>query len=140
MRSRKQINEKERRKYRAFFNKQKELHQLLKQYAGDILASENFERTKEHIQHGNMTVNNHCINVAKYSLAISRKLHIPCNRRELVRGALLHDYFLYDWHDKGRRDIRNLHGYDNTRIALRDAVWEHLFAEIKKDIINFLWF
>jgi Predicted HD superfamily hydrolase len=136
MRSRKQINEKERRKYRAFFNKQKELHQLLKQYAGDILASENFERTKEHIQHGNMTVNNHCINVAKYSLAISRKLHIPCNRRELVRGALLHDYFLYDWHDKGRRDIRNLHGFYHPGIALRNASREYHLTEREKDIIK----
>ena len=30
----------------------------LKKYAEDILNSANFQRTKEHIQHGNMTVMN----------------------------------------------------------------------------------
>ena len=48
----------------------------LRQYADDILNSDNFQKIKEHIQHGNMTVNEHCINVAKTSLRIKDKLHI----------------------------------------------------------------
>ena len=28
-----------------------------------------------------MTVNDHSMNVAKYSLAISEKLHIPCEKK-----------------------------------------------------------
>lgn len=136
MDSRRKFNEKDSRKYRKFFYNQKELYKQLKQYGGDILASENFNRTKEHIQHGNMTVNSHCIDVAKYSLAISRKLRIPCNRRELVRGALLHDYFLYDWHDKYNRDIRNLHGFYHPGIALRNASKEYKLTPREKDIIK----
>ena len=76
----------------------------LRKYANDILNSDNFQKIKEHIQHGNMTVNEHCINVAKTSLRIKDKLHIKCNKRDLIRGALLHDYFLYDWHFK---DLKN---------------------------------
>ena len=91
----KRVKEKEREKFRKFFEKQKEWNGLLKEYGSDILTSDNFLKTKEYIQHGNMTVNSHCINVAIYSLAISRKLNISCNQRDLVRGALLHDYFLY---------------------------------------------
>lgn len=136
MKSKKQIKEKTKKKYREFFNKQKELHEMLKQYGGDILASENFRRTKEHIQHGNMTVNAHCINVARYSLAISKKLRIPCDRRALVRGALLHDYFLYDWHDKRHRDIKNLHGFYHPGIALRNASKEYRLTLREKDIIK----
>ena len=77
MKGRKQTVEKRRQKYKKFFYNQRELHKLLKQYGGDILDSENFNKTKEYIQHGNMTVNHHCIDVAKCSLAISRKLRIP---------------------------------------------------------------
>ena len=71
---------------------------VLKKYAEDILNSETFKSTKGYIQHGNMSVQEHCINVAKTSLAIRDKFGIKCNIRDLVRGALLHDYFLYDWH------------------------------------------
>ena len=136
MKDRKRRTEKERIKYKKFFNNQKEIYRLLKQYGGDILASENFDRTKEHIQHGNMTVNNHCIDVAKYSLAISKKLGIPCSRRELVRGALLHDYFLYDWHDKDHRDVKNLHGFYHPGIALRNAAREYKLTPRERDIIK----
>ena len=136
MKSRKRRTEKERKKYRKFFNNQKEIYRLLKQYGGDILASENFDKTKDYIQHGNMTVNNHCIDVAKYSLAISKKLGIPCNRRELVRGALLHDYFLYDWHDKDHRDVKKLHGFYHPGIALRNASKEYKLTPRERDIIK----
>lgn len=136
MRSKKRISEKDKERFREFFRKQKESYVLLKEYASDILDSENFDRTKDYIQHGNMTVNSHCINVAKYSLAISKKLHIPCNQRELVRGALLHDYFLYDWHDKYHRDIRRLHGFYHPGIALRNAAKEYELTKREQDIIK----
>lgn len=136
MRRKRRITEKEREKFRNFFRTQKEWHNLLKEYGSDILISENFDKTKDFIQHGSMTVNSHCINVAKYSLAISKKLHIPCNQRELVRGALLHDYFLYDWHDKEHRDIWKLHGLFHPGIALRNASKEYNLTEREKDIIK----
>lgn len=80
------------KKYRT----QHRLHRQIKRNAADILNSPNFNRTKTFIQHGNMTVNSHCMDVAKYSLAISEKLEklgLRCKKDELVRGALLHDYF-----------------------------------------------
>ena len=53
---------------------QHRLHRQIKRNAADILNSPNFNRTKTFIQHGNMTVNSHCMDVAKYSLAISERL------------------------------------------------------------------
>ena len=91
----------------------------LRQYADDILNSDNFQKIKEHIQHGNMTVNEHCINVAKTSLRIKDKLHIKCNKRDLIRGALLHDYFLYDWHEKNAG--HRFHGFIHAGRALQNA-------------------
>ncbi len=128
--------EKKREKLQEAFHKQKELNNLLKQHGGDILDSDNFKKTNEHIQHGNMSVNNHCINVAKYSLAISKKLRINCSQRELVRGALLHDYFLYDWHDKQRENRKRLHGFYHPGIALRNASREYKLTPRERDIIK----
>ena len=62
----------------------------LNKYANDIFESENFRSTKKYIQHGNMSVQEHCINVARTSLYIRDKFKIKCNSRDLVRGALLH--------------------------------------------------
>ncbi len=108
----------------------------LKKYAEDILNSANFQRTKEHIQHGNMTVNEHCINVAKTSLMIKKKLHITCNQRDLVRGALLHDYFLYDWHKKDLKNPHKLHGFYHPGTALRNAKKEYVLTKRQEDIIK----
>ena len=59
--------------------------------------------TKNYIQHGSISVYAHCVNVARMSVRIAKWLPIQVNMDALVIGALLHDYFLYDWHDgKGR--------------------------------------
>ena len=132
----KQRNIRRAAKWRQEFQKQKELHNAIRQNAGDILNSQNFEKIKQHIQHGNMTVDHHCINVAKYSLAFSRKLKVKCSEKELVRGALLHDYFLYDWHDKDHRQIFRLHGFFHPGIALKNAGEEYDLTPREKDIIK----
>lgn len=114
----------------------KRCDELLRAYGYDIINSDNFKKTSEFIQHGSMTVNAHCIDVARCSLAISQRFHIPCNRRELVRGALLHDYFLYDWHDKYRADRVRFHGFFHPGIALKNAAREYQLTDREKDIIK----
>ena len=69
-------NEKQAERWKRKYERQRQLHLQIREAAWDILNSENFNRTKGHIQHGNMTVNNHCMDVAKYSIALSEKLHI----------------------------------------------------------------
>jgi uncharacterized protein len=109
-------------------------HQI-EEAAPDILRSENFRRTKEFLQHGDMTVNDHVMDVARYSLAISDRFHIPCSRRELVRGALLHDYFLYDWHKPDAEHPHRLHGFYHPGRALLNASREYRLTDREKDII-----
>ena len=127
---------KDRERWKKKFEEQRRLRREIRRDAADILQSRNFRKTREHIQHGNMTVNSHCLNVAKCSLEISRRLHIPCNRRELVRGALLHDYFLYDWHDKDHISPHKLHGFYHPGRALRNASKEYRLTDREKDIIR----
>lgn len=132
----KERNNKEVIRWQKAYEKQRDLHSRIRMEASDILSSSNFRSTKKHIQHGNMTVNNHCMNVAKYSLAISRKLRIHCSERELIRGALLHDYFLYDWHSPEHVPIYKLHGLFHPGKAYRNASKEYLLTAREADIIK----
>ena len=118
------------------YEKRRQLYRLLREHASDILKSENFRSTKNYIQHGTIPVHRHCIDVAEKSIAISKFLRIPCNEREMVRGALLHDYFLYDWHDKSRENYQRLHGFYHPGIALRNASMEYELTLREKDIIK----
>ncbi len=65
---------------------------------------------EEFIQHGNTSCLLHSIAVAYFCYMIAKKLHFLGFRiYELVRGALLHDYFLYDWHIEPKRK-NGMHG------------------------------
>ena len=118
------------------FERHRELHRQLRAAASDILSSDRFMSTKGHIQHGDMTVNQHCVNVAKLSIAISEKLHIRCQREEMIRGALLHDYFLYDWHVGDAKKPHNLHGFYHPGIALNNASKDYDLTPRERDIIE----
>lgn len=85
-------------------------------------------------QHGRTSTLEHVYAVANYSLRVSRLLHIRVDEESLIRGALLHDFFLYDWHIpvKGRK----LHGFSHPATALRNAKIHFRLNEIEVDIIE----
>ena len=55
------------------------------------------------------------------SLKINRKLHLRADTEVLVRGALLHDFYLYDWHQEDNGD-HNWHGFIHADRAEQNAV------------------
>ena len=118
------------------FDRRRELYHLMKQYGDDIMRSDNFKSTRNYVQHGTIPVRRHSLDVAQQSLAINRKLRIHCQEKDLVRGALLHDYFLYDWHDKNRENYQSLHGFYHPGIALKNAKKEYKLTPREQDIIK----
>lgn len=129
-------SEKQALRWRRKLERYRLIQRQIREHASDILQSDNFYRIKGHVQHGNMTVNDHVMNVARYSVALSDRLHIRCSRRELVRGALLHDYFLYDWHKPDVENPHKLHGFYHPGRALENASREYNLTSIEKDIIS----
>ena len=123
-------------KYRKQYEQRRKFYRLLKENAYDILHSENFQKTRHHIQHGTMPVYRHCLDVAKQSIQINKALGLGCSERDLIRGALLHDYFLYDWHDKNRENYQKLHGFYHPGIALKNARKEYHLTRREEDIIK----
>lgn len=116
--------------------KRNQLVRMIRRYGTDILESKNFLKSEEYIQHGNMSVRRHSINVAKCSLAIAKTLGIRCNKRDLIRGALLHDYFQYDWHSPEHCGLKKLHGFYHPGIALQNAEKEYRLNPRQRDIIK----
>ncbi len=87
-----------------------------------------------YVQHGDISTYEHCLLVAYYSFLLMRKLHVRCNEEELLRGALLHDYYLYDWHEKER--WHRWHGFRHANIALKNALQDFQLTPIEKEIIR----
>lgn len=83
-----------------------------------LLESTQISVSHGFVQHGNTSCLVHSLAVAWYSLRLARFLHLSVSETELLRGALLHDYFLYDWHlPHGAK----FHGFRHPFIALRNA-------------------
>lgn len=101
--------------------------------AEDILYSETMLSTKKHLQHGNTSVYDHSVSVAVTSLYLADEYHVAVNRRSLIRGALLHDYFLYDWHDRPKE--YRPHGFTHADTALKNAQRDFQINELEAEMI-----
>lgn len=108
--------------------------ELLALFGKEILASPSMQREKKFMQHGRTSCFEHSVRVAYLSLLLAKKIRLSVDARSLVRGALLHDYFLYDWHipEPGRR----LHGLFHPRAALLNAVRDFSLNPREEDIIR----
>ena len=92
--------------------------------------------TRTYIQHGSVTVYDHVCAVARTSLAMAdalARIGIRVDRQSLLRGALLHDYFLYDWHDKD--PSHRLHGFRHPFFALARAEEDFDLTPRERNII-----
>lgn len=65
-----------------------------------ITSSKHMNKERHFTQHRGTSVYEHSIGVAYTSYFIASHLPFRFDEQALIRGALLHDYFLYDWHEK----------------------------------------
>lgn len=73
-------------------------------------------------QHGDISVFTHCLMVAKYSYILNELFDLGCDVGALIRGALLHDFFLYDWHHIPEKIAKEgLHGFKHPVLAAKNA-------------------
>ena len=76
----------------------KEKEDFFMQQLEEVCKNSRMLESHNNMQHGNTSVFRHSVSVAYYSYYLALKMHAPVNETALIRGALLHDYFLYDWH------------------------------------------
>lgn len=112
-----------------------EIRQRYQELASPTLSSPRVSLMARFVQHGRTTTLEHVAAVAYLSLYLSRALDLSCDEKALVRGALLHDYYLYDWHDHNAAPDA-WHGFTHPRHALRNAEQDFPnLTDLERDII-----
>lgn len=104
----------------------------------DVLQSPVVQRMNEYIQHGTTTTLKHCLSVSYASYKICKSYGL--DYRSAARGGLLHDLFLYDWHEHAKNTGNHFHGFTHPRVALHNA--NHYFCLNKKEqdiIVKHMW-
>ncbi len=101
----------------------------------ELCENPKVQSMREIMQHGDTSCLLHSLAVAYFSLYFVTRFHIGCDKKSLIRGALLHDYFLYDWHIKSDRNEHKLHGFTHPGAALRNAKRDFDLNDIETDII-----
>lgn len=89
-------------------------------YVQDLSTSDTVMQMDNFIQHGDITTLEHVLAVAYTSFILAKKWH--ANVEETVRGAMLHDLYLYDWHIKDPKNRPPLtHGFTHPATAVKNA-------------------
>ena len=99
----------------------------------DVLSSKDHKKSEKFTQHGNTSIRDHTISVACMCVSLAQKTHLKYDYSSLVRGALLHDYFQYDWHDKG---CPKGHGWRHASTALKNAADDFSINPVEADMIK----
>jgi uncharacterized protein len=109
-------------------------HQEFYDLISDILCSNEFRQMKHHRHHVKSNARDHSIKVAFLCYLYHKKFSPDFELREFVRGALLHDYYLYDWHD--RTPATRHHVIAHPRRALRNAKQKYPeLSDMQRDMI-----
>lgn len=112
----------------------RENERVVRRFGADILASPGMQRERQFMQHGSVSVYAHSLAVAVMCVAIARRLPLRFDTAALVRGALLHDYFLYDWHDPD--PSHRLHAFHHGERAAKNAERDIGIGRIERNMIR----
>jgi uncharacterized protein len=98
--------------------------------AAPLLEHPMVKTLSQHNHHRGKTRLDHVKEVAWLSFLCGKRLSLDC--RAIVRGALLHDLFFYDWLREGPR----LHGFRHPNISLKNARKVTSLSKKEEDIIK----
>ncbi len=85
----------------------------------EIITQPEFKAMKLIKYHVNGNLHDHSVKVAYFCYKHHKRFKLKCDINELVLGALLHDYYLYDPHKGGK--TRKKHWTTHPKKALENA-------------------
>lgn len=103
----------------------------------DIISSESYRSMREYKHHMRSTAYAHSIRVAYLCYRHCQRHNSRADLNELVRGALLHDYYLYD--RRGREHHVNglIHTFTHPKQAIKNAMRDYPdLTENERDAIR----
>lgn len=117
---------------------EKEAYDLAKCKLAEYLQDSAVCSMDEYVQHGTTSHLQHCLSVVLSAVPMAEKLHHRVNYENLIVGALLHDFYLYDWHTHRMRAC--CIGFAHPHIACRNAAMRfHVNAEVQHIITTHMW-
>ena len=111
---------------------------FFRQCLSEMLEHPAILRLKQVPQHKGGTTYAHCVNVAHQAYSLAKKWRWDIDIRALVRGAMLHDYYLNDTETMPYSDYR--HSIVHPKLAVSNA--ERIFPLNPKErniIFSHMW-
>ena len=102
----------------------------------DILTNDAFRTLDSYVHHRYISILEHSIHVAFLSYLLAKRLSV--DPHSMTRGALLHDFYLYDWHERNPESKTGiqLHGFKHPKVALNNAKNHFEINAVEADIIE----
>ncbi len=112
---------------------------LLSEIFNDLCEQTRILQTRAYSHHLGTSVLRHSVNVAYLSMLMSKIFRLKVDYYQLIRGALLHDYYLYDCHDKSESNKKKhlrlhpskaaIQAQKDIELTLReiDIILKHMF-------------
>lgn len=85
------------------------------------------------VHHGSSTVLRHSVKVVRMSLRIAERFNIKVDKQDLIQGALLHDYYIFDWRDN--RCSLITHMLIHAKVAAHNAKRDY---HVNKKVYNII--
>lgn len=100
----------------------------------DLMDHDKVRSMSRYTQHGDTSCLEHSLQVSFTSFRMARRLGLDA--AAAARGGLLHDFFLYDWHEKKKDSGRQgLHAFTHPKAALANARAHFPLGKKEEDII-----
>lgn len=113
-------------------------YEMFRRYMEEIAEEPAIQPMKQTPQHKGGTSFAHCVAVAAMSYKIAKKLGWDVDPKSLARGAMLHDFYLYDTETMPYSDYQ--HSLVHPKLSLQNA--EKVFDLNNKErniILSHMW-
>lgn len=100
----------------------------------EMQAIEELSLMHQFMQHGKTTTFVHCVAVAYTSYKRALGLPFHYDLKSIIRGSMLHDFYLYDWHIP--HVSHRLHGFRHPDFAKQNARKHFILNATEEEIIE----
>lgn len=107
-------------------------YKLLKECIEALNEKTEFKQLKNYTHHHHTSTYHHSIGVAYFSIWIMRLFKVKCDRKTMIYGALLHDYYLYNHN----HDEISFHWFKHPKISAENAKRDWEINKIEENIIK----
>ena len=113
-----------------------QFNSIIKPYIDNELV----QSMKNYIQHGRVSTYAHSLNVARTCYSIDKRLSSKSDKVTLLTAAILHDFYLYDWHNKSIDKRKGLHGFTHPNVAAENAKkYFDITPKVENAIRSHMW-